>query len=79
MDVTDIVDYNLGLLNQNDLANSFFCLSKTDPTAGFVFDPSTVAGHTFPEPSTTPGKPDTRHLAAERTPGQNVELGLAQP
>jgi DNA polymerase iota len=60
MDVTDLVDYNVALLNHNDLANSFFCLSKTDPTAGFAFDPSSVAGHTYPEISTPLGKPDTQ-------------------
>ncbi|KAF2689626.1 DNA/RNA polymerase [Lentithecium fluviatile CBS 122367] len=53
MDVTDIVDYNVRLLNQNDLANTFFCLSKTDPTEGFAFDASGVAGHTYPEVTST--------------------------
>ncbi|KAF2497779.1 DNA/RNA polymerase [Lophium mytilinum] len=48
MDVSDIVDYNLTLLNPNDLASSFFCLSKADPTQGFAFDASQVAGHTYP-------------------------------
>lgn len=57
MDVPDIIDYNVGLLNLNDLSNSFFCLSKNDPTAGFAFDASKVAGNTFPEePENTPGK-----------------------
>ncbi|OCK83208.1 DNA/RNA polymerase [Lepidopterella palustris CBS 459.81] len=51
MDVTDIVDYNLSLLNPNDLTNSFFCLSKDDPTDGFTFDASKVAGYTYPESS----------------------------
>lgn len=49
MDVSDIVEYNVGLLNQNDLSNSFFCLSKEDPTDGFAFDASQVAGSTYPE------------------------------
>ncbi|KAF2115601.1 hypothetical protein BDV96DRAFT_574176 [Lophiotrema nucula] len=48
MDVSDIVDCNLGLLNQNDLTHSFFCLSKDDPAAGFEFDASRVAGHSYP-------------------------------
>lgn len=51
MDVSDIVDYNLGLLNPNGLPSSFFCLSKADPTAGFVFDASRAAGYTYPESS----------------------------
>jgi len=48
MDVTDMVDYNLEVLNRNDLVNSFFHLSRTDPTAGFAFDASRIAGHTWP-------------------------------
>jgi DNA polymerase iota len=49
LDVTDIVDYNVDLLNRNDVKNSFFCLSQSDPTIGFPFDATTVQGHTFPE------------------------------
>jgi len=48
LDVTDMIDYNVQLLNQNDLANSFFQLSTTDPTLGFLFDASTYAGSVFP-------------------------------
>jgi DNA polymerase iota len=57
MDITDVVDYNVGLLNENGLVNSFFCTSKTDPTVGFPFDASSMAGHTYPEIHL--GKPDT--------------------
>lgn len=57
MDVSDIIDYNVGLLNPNDLSTSFFCLSQDDPTAGFAFDASAVAGSTFPDGTdNTPGK-----------------------
>ncbi|KAF2447285.1 DNA/RNA polymerase [Karstenula rhodostoma CBS 690.94] len=49
MDVTDMVDHNLELLNQTDWTSSFFCLSKTDPSIGFAFDASKVAGQTYPE------------------------------
>jgi hypothetical protein len=49
MDVSDIIEYNVGLLNPNDLDNSWFCLKKDDPTAGFAYDASIVAGHTYPE------------------------------
>ena len=49
MDVSDIIDYNVGLLNSNDLPNSFFCLSKQDPTTGFCYDASRAVGHTYPE------------------------------
>jgi len=48
MDVTDLVDYNRTLLNPNDLTNSFFCLSKKDPSVGFPFDASNIAGETYP-------------------------------
>lgn len=48
MDVSDIIDYNAALLN-HDFANSFFCLSKNDPTLGFHFNAAVVAGHTYPE------------------------------
>ncbi|KAL8296763.1 hypothetical protein RB597_006065 [Gaeumannomyces tritici] len=44
LDVTDIVAYNLQLLNPHDLARSFFCLSETDPEIGFAFDATTFAG-----------------------------------
>ena len=54
MDVTDLVDYNVSLLNYNDLTNSFFCLSKNDPTAGFQFDASRVAGNVYPEEANDP-------------------------
>lgn len=49
MDVTDMIDYNVGLLNHNDLATSFFHLDPNDPTIGFLFDASRVFGHTFPK------------------------------
>ncbi|KAF2201931.1 DNA/RNA polymerase [Delitschia confertaspora ATCC 74209] len=50
MDVSDIIDYNIGLLNPNHLAASFFCLSQADPTVGFAYDASQLAGHAYPEP-----------------------------
>ncbi|KAM3081896.1 hypothetical protein ACMFMG_004362 [Clarireedia jacksonii] len=50
MDITDIVDYNQSLLNQHDLSNSFFQLNRNDPTLGFAFDASTIAGHSYPGP-----------------------------
>jgi DNA polymerase iota len=49
MDVSDLVDYNIDLLNEYDLPNSFFCLSKEDPATGFLFDASQIAGHTHGE------------------------------
>jgi DNA polymerase iota len=52
MDVSDLIEYNTSTLNTNNLPNSFFCLSKTDPTIGFDFDATRVAGHSFPDAST---------------------------
>ena len=57
MDVSDIIDYNTGMLNSSNLSSSFFCLSKTDPTLGFEFDATRLAGHAFPHaPEETSGK-----------------------
>lgn len=44
MDVTDLIEFNVGLLNRNALPDSFFCLSRDDPEKGFVFDASAIAG-----------------------------------
>lgn len=44
LDVTDMVDYNVGILNFNTLSDSFFCLSRDDPEKGFSFDASATAG-----------------------------------
>jgi hypothetical protein len=52
-----MVNYNVQLLNPTDLASSFFCLSQIDPSIGFAFDASKVAGQTYPEqPDTSSGK-----------------------
>lgn len=51
MDVTDIVDYNLEILNSHDLQNSFFQISHDDPTSGFALDASHIAGHAYPATS----------------------------
>jgi DNA polymerase iota len=60
MDVTDIVDFNQSLLNPNDLRNSYFQLQKNDPTVGFAFDSTKIAGHGFANiPQTQPPMPDT--------------------
>lgn len=44
-----MIDYNMSLLNTNDLSRSFFMLAKNDPTKGFEFDATCSAGHSFPE------------------------------
>lgn len=47
LDVTDIIDYNVRLLNHSDITHSFFCLRRDDPTNGFAFDASKLAGHAY--------------------------------
>jgi DNA polymerase iota len=55
LDVSDMIDFNLELLNQNDMANSFFCLDKHDPTAGFSFDGTAPFGSTLPSKTASEG------------------------
>lgn len=43
-----MVDYNAELVNHNSLSTSFFHLDRSDPTLGFPFDASVVAGHVYP-------------------------------
>ncbi|TQS34334.1 hypothetical protein Golomagni_05286 [Golovinomyces magnicellulatus] len=49
LDVTDIIEFNKDCLNPHGLKNSFFHLDRQDPTIGFSFNATTVAGHSFPE------------------------------
>jgi len=44
LDVTDMVSYNVDLLNRNMLQRSFFCLSRDDPERGFACDATGFAG-----------------------------------
>ncbi|KAL2759567.1 hypothetical protein ACRALDRAFT_2050143 [Sodiomyces alcalophilus JCM 7366] len=44
MDVTDMIDYNISLLNRSSLSDSFFCLSKENPESGFPCDLTRFAG-----------------------------------
>lgn len=48
MDVTDIIDYNLGLLSRYDSTACFFHLDRNNPTLGFNFDASRPMGNTWP-------------------------------
>lgn len=65
MDVTDIVRYNLALLNPNDLTHSFFQLKQDDPTVGFEFNASCISGHIEP-PSCQPHITDTDKMLTDR-------------
>ena len=49
LDVTDMIDYNINILNPNDPQNSFFCLNQDDPTEGFAFDASGIFGKQYPK------------------------------
>ena len=51
LDVTSMIDYNVDLLNKNDLSHSFFHLDKSDPTFGFTYDATSVYGHSCPKKS----------------------------
>ena len=48
MDVTDMVEYNVTLLNPNNLTASFFHLHYGDPTIGFPYDASSISGGICP-------------------------------
>ncbi|EKV04676.1 hypothetical protein PDIG_87610 [Penicillium digitatum PHI26] len=48
LDVTEMIEYNIGVLNQNDLENSYFHLDRKDPTVGFSYDATRFQGSTFP-------------------------------
>lgn len=48
MDVTEIIEYNIDVLNGNDLANSFFHLDRHNPTVGFTYDATSYHGDTYP-------------------------------
>lgn len=49
LDVTDLVQYNKGLLTGADLQHSWFVLDKEDPMKGFQFDATTIAGEQYPK------------------------------
>lgn len=48
LDVTDMIDYNIGIMNMNDLTSSFFHLDPKDPTVGFSYDATKFLGPTYP-------------------------------
>ncbi|KAK0747629.1 hypothetical protein B0T21DRAFT_379637 [Apiosordaria backusii] len=55
LDVTDIIAYNLELLNHHNLENSWFCLSREDPEKGFEFDAREVKGCVYGEDESQQG------------------------
>ncbi|KAF2767203.1 DNA/RNA polymerase [Teratosphaeria nubilosa] len=59
MDVTDMVEDNMEILNRHCLEQSFFQMSRDDPTIGFAFDASAIAGHAYPKDYQAPSaEPD---------------------
>ncbi|PYH45280.1 putative DNA polymerase iota [Aspergillus saccharolyticus JOP 1030-1] len=48
LDVTEMVDYNVDLLNRHDLEHSFFHLDRQEPTVGFDYNATQVHGSTYP-------------------------------
>ena len=65
LDVTEMIDYNLQVLNPNDLTHAFFHLDPKDPTIGFTYDATRYLGRTFPpipEEVTKPSKMDSLDL-----------------
>ncbi|RAK97639.1 putative DNA polymerase iota [Aspergillus ibericus CBS 121593] len=56
LDVTEMIAYNVDLLNRHDLEHSFFHLDRLEPTVGFTYDATRVCGSTYPAgPDTTFG------------------------
>ena len=70
MDITDMVNYNLDILNPNALHKSFFQLCKEDPTQGFAFDATVYAGHVYPE-----AQADVSTDAADEALALRLQLG----
>lgn len=72
MDVTDMINYNIDLLNHNDLGGSFFHLDHNDPTVGFSYDASGFAGHTYPATSEQPISPPSSTPTSSQTPDADM-------
>ncbi|CAD0093092.1 unnamed protein product [Aureobasidium mustum] len=72
LDVTDMIEYNISLLNQHDLSQSFFVLQKDDPTQGFAFDATCYAGPTHPNSVTA----DDEVLSLRLKIGSHLALHL---
>lgn len=70
LDVTEMINYNISLLNPNDLSTSFFHLDFKDPTIGFAYDATTVMGLTFPVTTETP-------ISTRDTSSLEMKLGIA--
>jgi len=72
MDVTDMIDYNIELLNHNDLGSSFFHLNRNDPTTGFPYDASSIYGHTYPATPVQPLSPPSSTTPSPQSSGPHT-------
>ena len=72
MDVTDMVDYNIELINHHDLLGSFFHMDRNDPTVGFAYDASYVSGHIFPRDAVSERLPTNSGLYLRLTLGSHL-------
>ncbi|KAK5136887.1 hypothetical protein LTR08_001809 [Meristemomyces frigidus] len=72
VDVTDMVSYNMEMLNQNSLAQSFFHISRADPLEGFAFDASSIAGHPYPKDFVSAGREQDSDLTLRLRLGSHL-------
>lgn len=61
----------MGILNKHNLETSFFQIAHDDPTVGFDFDATTLAGHSYPKA----GHDERGHGIAEHELSQRLALG----
>lgn len=61
VDVTEMIDFNVSELAGATRGQSFFRLSRTDPSVGFSFDWDTFCGHTYPPTISNYGFPSLLH------------------
>lgn len=77
MDVTDLIEYNLALLNRYDLSRCFFHLNRNDPTLGFKFDATCPFGNTFPAtPACRFSPADACEASSEHSQSPDIGLSL---
>ncbi|GLA04713.1 hypothetical protein AnigIFM60653_004772 [Aspergillus niger] len=69
LDVTEMINYNVDLLNRYDLEHSFFHLDRHEPTVGFTYDATRLCGSTYPANANTiaAAAPSTTATADEDT------------
>ncbi|KAE8355807.1 hypothetical protein BDV28DRAFT_128151 [Aspergillus coremiiformis] len=78
LDVTDMITYNVDLLNRHDLEHAFFHLDRQDPTLGFSFDATEFHGSTYPSVSNAASGSAWSFVPAENgPPSLHIKLLLA--